>query len=393
MSRPNARRQVGAVLRKELVDGVRDKRSMASALLFPILMPVLMGGLIAVMTSKLDRELDSLAVAGAERAPDLVEYLERGGVEVRVLEGDAREAVESGDESLVLSISESFDDDLAEGRRLSAELISDSSLRESLRQGRQARSLVEGWARELGAMRLLMRGIRPEVAHPLSLQSIDTASPEASAARVFDFIPLLLVISAFIGGLNVAIDATAGERERRSLEPLLLNPAPRRLLVTGKWLAASCFAALGAVMTMVSTFVVLQALPRLGYPLPAAPPQASVAGLLAAVVPLALLAAAVEMLVSTYARSFKEAQTYASFLLFLPMLPSFLLQVNDVDPELWMTLVPGLAQHLIVAGVVAGEGVGTTFVAAAALACLGWAVLSVAATTRLLGQEKIVFGR
>jgi len=213
------------------------------------------------------------------------------------------------------------------------------------------------------------------------------------AANVLNIIPIFLVFAAFMGGMNVAIDAMAGERERGSLEPLLLNPVERGALVVGKWLTTVVLACIAIAVCLAAFLLAVHRVPLQDLGVKARFDLMAVLGMLATVVPLAFFASAGQMLVSTYARSFKEAQTYIQLLLLLPMLPGMLLAVSPIQSQLWMYVVPVFGQQLLIGEVMRGQPVGALPFLLGALGCAGAAAFCLSVTTRLLGEERIIFGR
>jgi sodium transport system permease protein len=195
------------------------------------------------------------------------------------------------------------------------------------------------------------------------------------------------LVAAFVGGMNVAMDTVAGERERQSLLPLLMNPVRRRDIVLGKWLAVALFAAAGLVLNLAGFAMVFA--PAGVHP-PAGGPRLLLA-LAAGILPLALLAASLQLLISTICRSAKEAQTYLSMLVFLPM-GLGLFQVFFPGAHAWFALLPVMGQQLQLEHWM--KGTAAPFVSAAALGCftaaLALLVLQVAANR--LHRDEIVYG-
>ena len=204
---------------------------------------------------------------------------------------------------------------------------------------------------------------------------------------------MFLIVAAFVGGLNVAIDTTAGERERRSLEPLLVNPVSRSALTAGKWLATCVFGLVASLLTLVLSLLMMRFVPleQLGMQLSLGGRQVVLMAL--AVAPVALLASALQMFVATFARSFKEAQTYVSLLLIVPMLPGLVTAVYPLQTAAWMTLVPALSQQLLLVDIMGGEPVGVPALAASVAGTLLLTLVFLASIAHMLQQEKIVFGR
>ena len=388
------RDQVRAVWRKELVDALRDRRSLMSALLYPVLMPlmiVLMFGAVVRMEGG-DRPLE-VPVAGREHAPNLIAYLEQRGVTVLDPPADPEAAVQAGDVDLVLIIDEEYGERFRAVEPAPVRIVHDSSQTASRTGIGRLRALLREYAGQVAALRLLARGVSPDVTRALRVDDLDLATPAETAARVFAMLPMFLILSAFIGALNVAIDTTAGERERNSLEPLLVNPVSRGALATGKWLTTSVFGVAAAVLTLVMFLLMMPFVP-----LEQLDVQLSLGGrqllLMSAItVPMALMASSLQMFVATFARSFKEAQTYVSIMIFVPMIPGVVTQIYPLQPADWMMLVPALSHQLLLIDVMGGEGVGALSVSTSALSTTLLALLFLALTARLLEQEKIIFGR
>ncbi len=385
---------VQVVLAKELRDALRDRRSLMSALLFPLLGPLM----IAFMFSSLarlegsDRPLE-VAVQGAERAPNLVAYLEERGLVRKDAPEDAEAAVKSGDEDVVLVIEESYAEDFTEAKPAHVTLVYDGAKTASRSSIGRTRSLLRDYNGSVGSLRLLARGVSPEVVRAVEIDDLDLATPAQLSARFFAMIPMFLIVAAFIAGLNVAIDTTAGERERQSLEPLLVNPIHRFALVVGKWLTTSVFSVAGIVLTLPAFLLAMSRVPLEQLDVELSLGGSQIAWMFLLLFPLALLASSLQMLVATFARSFKEAQTYVSLLSFAPMLPGILSSVRPLDTETWMAAVPALAQQQLLLDVIGGEASNGLIAAVACVVTTVLAVLCVAVTARLLHSERIVFGR
>ena len=271
---------------------------------------------------------------------------------------DPEAAVRAGDVDLVLVIDEEYGDRFRSVEPAVVRIVHDSSnisLRTSIRRTRR---LLQGYSDQVAALRLIARGVSPEVVQAIRVDDLDLATPAQSSARFFVMLPMLLIIAAFIGGLNVAIDTTAGERERQSLEPLLVNPVSRAALTAGKWLTTCLFGLVSSLLTLVMFLFMIRFVPleNLGVQQNLAGRQLLLMSL--AVAPMALLASSLQMFVATFARSFKEAQTYVNLMMFLPMVPSVVAQIYPLQPAAWMMLVPSLSQHLLLVEIMGGEPAG-----------------------------------
>ena len=386
--------QVRAVCRKELTDALRDRRSLMSAILYPILMPLM----ITVMFSALarlesaDRPLET-PIAGREHAPNLVAWLEERGVVVVDPPADPEAAVRDGEVDLVLVIDEDYGEQFRSVQPAVVRIVHDSSKTTSRTSIGRTRNLLRAYSNQVAVLRLIARGVSPGVMQAVRVDGLDLATPAQSAARFFAMLPMFLTLAAFIGGLNVAIDTTAGERERQSLEPLLVNPVSRTALTAGKWLTTCVFGLVASIMTLVAFLFMMRFVPleQFGVQLSLGARQLLLMSI--AVAPMALLASSLQMFVATFARSFKEAQTYVSMMIFLPMIPGMATQIYPLQPAGWMMLVPALAQQLLLVDVMGGEPVPALSLATSAVATTLFAFLFLAGTSWMLRQEKIVFGR
>lgn len=384
-----------AVLRKELVDGIRDRRSVMSALIPPLMWPLMIVLMLNFIAEK-RRQADDIEVpiVGARHAETLVDWLkQQRGVEVVDGPQDPYAAVRDGDVKFVIVIPEDYNELFAQSKAVEVELVIDRSDDDAGVFVRRARRLLSAYSGQIGMLRLVARGVSPAVAAPIRIDEVDVSSAQQRAAMVMAFLPMFLVLATFVGGMNIAIDTTAGERERGSLEPLLVNPAPRKSIVAGKWLASVVFAWASVLLTFVLLQQALERAPLESLGLRFQLDAGDVGSLMAAVIPLAFLASGLQVLVASFARSYKEAQTYVSFLIFVPMLPAFVMMFSPIDPQPWIAMIPLLGQHLLITEAMRGEpGSLLGFVGAGVTVTLS-GLLCVAVTTRLFQREKIIFGR
>ena len=383
-----------AVWRKELTDALRDRRSLMSALLYPLIMPLMIALMFSTLASTLsdDQPLET-PVAGREHAPNLIAWLEERGVVVQEPPADPEAAVRAGDVDLVLVIDEEYGERFRSVRPAVVRIVHDSSRTASRRTIGRIRTLLRTYGSQVALLRLIARGVSPDVVQAVRVDDLDLATPAQSAARFFAVLPMFLIMVAFIGGMNVAIDTTAGERERQSLEPLLVNPVSRAALTTGKWITTCLFGLAATVLTLLMFVLMMRFVPLEDLDVQLGLGVRQLLLMSVAIAPLALLASALQMFVATFARSFKEAQTYVSLLIFVPIIPSTVLQFYPLQSTGWMMLVPALSHHLLLVDVMGGEPVAAPSVLASAVATTLLAFLFLFLTSRLLQQEKIVFGR
>jgi len=383
---------VWTVLRKELRDIVRDRRTLLlTVFLGPVLTPLLMLGLFTLMQSRTETQLEEaleVPVLGAEHAPNLLAFLAGQGITVTAPPGDIDAAVLRQDVDVALAIDPQFAEDWRAGRPARVEVIHDSTRRNAEIPVKRLRAALTAYREQVGALRLYARGIDASITRPISLGSRDLATPEAKGGIVLSMLlPYLLIFISFIGGMALILDATAGERERQSLEPLLATPASRGALVSGKLAAAGVLGLLSVLLTLLALKGSAQLASGIGEMLDVR--LASVGKLLLILVPMILIGNSLLTLLAASAKSLKEAQSHMSWVVLLPMLPSMVLMFTPLKTQLWQFAVPFLAQNQMILKVVRGEPIGVDIWAVYLLAGFGLAALLWFAAVRLYRQEKL----
>jgi sodium transport system permease protein len=348
---------------KEVRENLRDRRTLTSAFLTgPLLTPLLF---VMLISFTVNRELDKaeqplkVPVIGAQYAPNLVGALKAGGVLPQPAVANSEKAVRDQEADLVLRISAAYPKAWRKGEPVQVELIYDSSQRDSSTPVERVSKLVETYSRQQGAMRLVARGLSPALASPVIVAKRDQATAQSRAVLMFNMLPYLFVLTIFVGGMYLAIDLTAGERERQSLEPLFANPVPRWKIFLGKLAAICAFSTASLVICLVAFGVVGRFIPteKLGMELDLG--WSFALHVLLLQLPLIMLLGALQSMVAAFAKSYREAQTYLSLLLMLPLIPSVALMAMPIKPQDWMYAVPLLGQHLGILDLVRGEGVAS----------------------------------
>lgn len=383
-----------AVFAKELLDAARDRRSLLSALSFALFGPLVLGMALATIAKKSDEDGPlKLAVAGGAHAPSLIRYLEQNRVEIETPPADVEGAVRRGDLKLALIIPPDYGKDFRAARPAEVRLVHDASRMGSSSHVRRVERLLDRYGAQVAGLRLAARGVSVQVVQPVRVQPIDLSTAASRAALALGSFPIFLLMSAFIGGMSVAIDTTAGERERGSLETLLVHAVPRIDLVLGKWMAAVTFNLLAVVLTLFFSFLVLRwdRLQRMDVPVAMSVEDAL--RFLSLLVPLALLVPAIQMLVALFARSFKEAQTQLSLLMFVPMIPGMLLSFQSFEPKPWMRAVPILGEQVILGDLLSGKSIDPAALSLTAAVTVALAGVCLLTTARMLQRERIVLGR
>ncbi|MFC4159415.1 ABC transporter permease [Chitinimonas lacunae] len=384
------------IFRKELTELRRDRKSMIA-----VLMMVLTSGplVIALMFFMLSQQLDKLdaprvAVANLEAAPELVDFLERQGISVEAAPADYAARLRDGRLSVALEIDPDFRADVAAGRPATIRLLADSS-RDSfnvvyphLRRGLQA------FDRAWGDNRLILRGVAPQVAHPLGLEEVDLANAGNRGSKMAsNLIGFYTLFAGLLGSLAAALELTAGERERQSLEPLMTLPLSPWQIALGKWLAASVYnlAAISGCLLAYLLTLNFAPLPEVGLPFRFGLIEAG--NFLVVIMPFALLVPAALLLLGSFGKTVKEAQSTISVGLTLTGLIPLLTMFRSGPPAVWESWLPMTSQMRAMEQVLRGDPIAPLAWFALWLVPLVLTALCLVGLTRNLAAEKLLSSR
>ncbi|MDC8772168.1 ABC transporter permease [Roseateles albus] len=343
---------------KEVLDALRDRRTllrlMVPAVLMGPLLLLALSGFISSLEERADKR--EVMVAGIEHAPSLRNYLERQTYTIKAAPADY-EAQLRNTKLLepVLVIGKDFEKELLTGQQPTVELVSDSAnQRASTGLGGLGR-LLGGFNRERATLNMALRGVSTELLQPVLVEERDLASAQARATRITSIIPMFIIMAVLYGALTAALDSTAGERERGSLEPLLMNPVQHLALVLGKWGAVALLGLLVALLASLSFIPAqwllrsdsLQAMFQFGW--------YEVFAFLLLQLPLAAGLGAVLMAMAIRSKTFKEAQAGSGLIVTLVGLAPMVSMLNPGGDAAWYLWVPGLAQNTLMMLVLKGE--------------------------------------
>ena len=370
------------VLVKELRDNLRDRRTLFVAMLLPLFTPMTVGLVLVWNLHNQIERYDAPLIVPVEGHAKLIEdaLLEAGCV--LVPPGDRPEV------EVALRIDPDFEAKVRAGRPAELTLSYDSGRQDSARAASRVRSALEGVGRTLGAVRLVERGVSPQLLTPFAIAEYDLATPESRMAFLCAGVPFTLIMLAFMGGLYVAIDTTAGERERNSFEALMTSPVPRAAVAFGKLAAVTFFAWLALVVSAAGLVALPHVLPRRALDVPLKLDPGTVLASVVLLVPLTFLASALQTLVAASAKGFKEAQATLTYVVLVPMVPAMVQILVQPEPRASVMWIPAFAEQIIIDQWLRNQPVPLGLVAVALASTSLVALLLAWGVSRRYGDER-----
>jgi sodium transport system permease protein len=389
---------VWIVCLKEVLETARDRRTLFMLLFAPLLGPALFAVLINVVVSRnlssIDEPLD-VPIAGAEQAPNLIAFLNGRGIHQAVAADidnidAAAAAVAAGTRDVVVVIDERYAEDFGTERAARVTVIYDRSKSRAASRVERVRGAVAAYGQQIGTLRLVAHGVSPQLLRPLLVDDLDVSTAESRSVLMLGVLTYFLLFATFAGGMHLAIDTTAGERERKSLEPLLALPVTRTQLIAGKMLATVCYTLLALTLTLAAFVIALSRMPleQLGMSASFGVSTALVA--FAVLLPIAPLGAALMTIVASFTKTYREAQTYLGLLLQVPTLPVVVASMLNVEPTPTLMWIPSLSQHLLVTTLIKNQPLDTTLVAMSVAGSLGIATVLAWIAIQLYKREAIL---
>ena len=388
---------LAAVFRKEVMETLRDRRALLSSLVMgPLFAPLLFIGMISLSLERSVTSLDDaipVTVSGADNAPNLVQFLREQGFTVTLRDGDdaaVRGWAGEDSELVVMQVPQDFGDDFMAGRPARVMVYADGSNTKADRRADRVRNAVFGYSGTIAAMRLQARGISPLVAQAVVVDDVDLSTPTSRATLVLGMLSYLILLITLLGGMYLAIDATAGERERGSLEPLLTAPAPRPHLIYGKVLASAFFMMIALALVTATIAASVRRLPLESIGMSANFGTDVALGVFLATLPFVTVGASLLTVVASFTRSYKEAQTWLGVVMLVPTLPIAVAGLLDVKANALLMAVPSLSQHLLIQGLLRGEPLSAGYSAISVASTLALGALLTWVAGRLYQREKIL---
>jgi len=384
---------IKAVLKKEFKDSIRDRRALMVAILPALLAPVLMAFMFHMIAkTKVSTDDLTVPVIGKQNAPDLISYLEQKKIKFEAYQGQPKQDIQDEKIKLVLEIPDGYANQFDKFKAAEIFIHSDSSMDESRAAERRLSRLIEGYSSNIGSMRLIIRGVNPAIAKAVDLQDKDYSTDASRAGQILAGLQMFMLMAAFFGSAPVAIDTTAGERERKSLEPLLVHPLTSMQIMLGKWLTVVSFGILATIIAVVATAVALDFISLKSLGLDPKLTLSMQLNIILLLIPSALFAAGLQMLTSLFAKTFKEAQSYLGLLVFIPMAPVIATMIGGAKAAEWMYLVPILGQQQLLTSVLRGEGMDFAHLVLSSSITIAVAFVIVIILSKLLRSERVVYG-
>jgi len=382
------------VFAKEVAENARDRRTVISALILgpigaPLLFTVMINIALARGHDSAERPLE-LAVAGAPHAPNLVAFLRGHGAKVSEFTGDPAAAVRAHEQRLVLVIPDAFGKELEGGQPATVRLYADASDTSAGVSRARAEQLLAGYSGLITTWRLQARGLSPGLVRPIVVDAVDVSTAAARAVALLGMLSYFILFATLMGGVYVAIDATAGERERGSLEPLLTLPVRRGELVAGKILAAATWMSVSLALTVTAFTVSLRFLHLDAFGMAANLGPRVALAIIGLMLPFALLGAALMTLVASFTRSYREAQSWLTAVVLVPTVPIMFAALYQLQGRLALMWIPSLSQHFLIHSLLRAEPLTVAQLLVSVLATLSLAVALGLVAARLYRREQIL---
>ncbi len=390
------------VFHKETIDNVRDRRSLFMALIYPFIGALLLGLLLAFVGGMFKRQARvadttvpisyKLPVHGAEMAPDLVAFLQQNGIEVVPAPLDPRRAVRKGNADIVLVLTNSYEENFKTMQPAKVRVVINASRLSTVLTVSRIVSKLREFADQVSRKRLRELGVPQDAAQPLLIQNDNVGRSRSLAGFFLNMLPPFIIFTIFVGGVYLAIDTTSGERERGSLEPLLANPIPRWQLMFGKALATFLFTLTAVVFQLIAFKIMFEIVTRSDVGVVVNPGSDIFALALLVAAPLIAFAVAIQIIVATVSRSYKETQTYLGLLPLIPSLPGMIMVFIPVKAKIWMMGVPTFSQVLLIGKLMRDEGIRPVETLVSISSTAAVAALLFVLAARLYDRDKLVFG-
>jgi len=384
------------ILRKEVLDNARDRRTLITMGASIIIAPLLMFGLFWFLDKTVKEETDlvnadavELPVIGAEHAPNLMNWLRQNNIKIVDAPADPETSIANGQHRVIMLIDDSYPKSFSNSQTAPLKLIHDSSI-----SGLEkidfdiVQAAVRSYGSQVGSLRLLSRGINPEAINPIRVNISDVATPQARGAQYLTMMPYLMIMFIMVGGMYLAMDTTAGEREKGSLEPLLTQPVKRHIVLLAKLGATVVFSSLTLLLMLTGLGLAFTYMPIDIFSVSVGPDKITL--MFFACLPFVLAGCALMVLVASFTKSYKEAQSYLGSVMLLPTLPLMSLMFLSPEPSVSNMWIPAFSQGMIILETLKGEAITWQLISLSMIGSAILAALLAGVAIKLYQRERIL---
>jgi sodium transport system permease protein len=397
-------RNIGIVYRKELREALRDRRTVISSIVVPLLLfPLLSVGFInlaGVLINKAQEEIPKVMILGGADSPTVLQGLQKlEKVQIVPLTPNWKSQVVEKEIRAVVEIPPNFEYDLADQKVENVTIHNNDGDIKSSFATKKIEKYFEDYRDSIITNRLTARNLPATLIKPFEVKQDNVAPPEKSGIAVFfgGFIAYIVVFLCLNGGMHPAMDLTAGEKERGTMETILSSPVSRTHLVIGKFLLVLTTSLSTAALSVISMGVSFTIANHFQPPANSADSGASFhIGFMAALsvfimaLPLAVLFASALITISAFAKSYKEAQSYIMPLMFIVIIPAIAAMLPGVELDAKLALVPILSVSLLCKELVTGT-YHWNFIAIIFSSTCVYAAIALSLAVKMFQRESVLF--
>lgn len=372
-------KEILAIYLKEISDAMRDRRTLLMVVISSLLsVPLLLFVFSTIMSQVESQAVDRSVIAvDMQNAPSLENYMARQGYVVKAAPANYEE--QSRNKELakpVLIVPAHFEEDLAASKKVELEIAYDTSNRSAEMGLSPLRKLLNGFVQEKTALDLMMRGVSTDLLQNVEIKEKHLARADERKVTITGMLPMFLIMAIVMGGMFAAIDSTAGERERGSLEPLMMNPVSGWQLAMGKTAAVASVSVLIVLLTVASFFPAQRVIANEALRAEFQFGVKDALAFLMILVPLAAALSSMQVALSLTCKTFKEAQVRNQLLSFIVSFSPMFFLLNPGKEPSWLGWVPVMAQTQMMNQVLKGEVVTFAAIGMAIAVCIAIVVLS-----------------
>ena len=381
--------QFKALLFKELKEAFRDKRALMVALSMGVLLPIMIMVMSKVMIKEaVDNPPIYVKFTGEQYAPKLIKAFKDANI-LSFKDVPEDEQRNWNERNIDFIIPDTFAQDMSEGKPIEIILRAEYGEKSLASPIRRIKDVVRDYSRSIGFKRLLVRGIDVKLLQPVNLQEQDTSLPTSNAVMISLILGMYLMMGAFMSGLSISIDSSAGERERNVLEMLLCQPVSTVKIVLAKLFCSSIIAIISItlMLTLTSFSMNFVDLAKIGATFNI--DMMTTLTLILMLIPICFLASSLQLFFAFQAKTFKEAQSTVTMLIMLPSFVPMAMMMMDDKPA-WTEWVPISGQSLLMEDIFKGLPVDWMVLLVTSAATLALTAGLVITLAKKLTSEKVV---